>query len=454
MCAQMGQTPLHLAAYRGQADMVKMLIDAGAKLSAVTNDGLTAADMAAAEGEEAVSIIIHRAIAGAAAAVRPPLTPHPPCISIHCDMRVCVRAQTPSSVPSASTGPPSAASESAGVVPPVPAEARAPAPQEPVIDVKAPKRPANPQAHVKSPSVKAGKGRQLAVKPSPPVGVAVPAPTQPTDAQTDTPQPAPQLDGVKSVGGRPTVKRVVKATSPAKRAAPQPSQRTQPEPASDKGTATATATAVPASESPATQESGDTAYSVVLPTLAYTSAVPPEMPSAVSPRSWRAPVKPDAKPAPFPYKAASHRKSVQGDKPVVTVAILQLDTNPALVPAVAVSEPVVPAPSPTRIPLAPSRHKPTAPQPHRKLVPTRAVLAGVVSPGEGKAGPKEVEELFASLGLRHVAAPFIDAGFDTLERFALLEGEDMAPLKVDMKAGHRKQLLHVAATLKAMVMAV
>ena len=64
----MGQTPLHLAAYRAQIDVISVLMEAGADVNVESNDGLTACQLAADEGETHIVNLIERYVARRGAA--------------------------------------------------------------------------------------------------------------------------------------------------------------------------------------------------------------------------------------------------------------------------------------------------------------------------------------------------------------------------------------------------
>ncbi len=61
----------------------------------------------------------------------------------------------------------------------------------------------------------------------------------------------------------------------------------------------------------------------------------------------------------------------------------------------------------------------------------------------------EIPALFATIGLPSLAAVFMDAGYDSLERLALFERDDFQSLSTQVKPGHAKQVLQLVAQLQA-----
>ena len=71
-----GQTPLHLATQRGNTEMTKVLMEAGASLSAVDKQGRTPLHMSAQKGKTEMTKVLMEAGASLTAVDNDGKTPH------------------------------------------------------------------------------------------------------------------------------------------------------------------------------------------------------------------------------------------------------------------------------------------------------------------------------------------------------------------------------------------
>ena len=202
-----------------------------------------------------------------------------------------------------------------------------------------------------------------------------------------------------------------------------------------------------------------------------------EASTLVSPRSWHA-AKPDAKPerpagdksSGTVYKrpgkqgstraiAGSSRNATALAQPQQPAHVADARATPALpekeshhpnsstIGSVSTAETQNPTPPPPQDAQSATPARPT-PTGFRRLIPVSEILSEVTNrDASAAAGATEVEDLFSRIGLKQYCAAFVDAGYDTLERFALLEREDMPAVCKDIKLGHMKQLLQVVALL-------